>query len=65
MERCRKVDSKLWRGSIMSVAAQRSATAAFHNRFTLGVTRRTVPIMFSIAVVQASERRSGPEERAA
>jgi hypothetical protein len=32
---------------------------ALRHRFTLRLTRRTVPIMFSIALVQASERRSG------
>ena len=32
--------------------------AAFRHRFTLRQTRRTVPIMFSIELVQASERRS-------
>jgi hypothetical protein len=31
---------------------------ALRHRFTLRLTRRTVPIMFSIALVQASERRS-------
>ncbi len=30
----------------------------FRHRFTLRQTRRTVPIMFSIELVQASERRS-------
>lgn len=32
--------------------------AVFRHRFTLRQTRRTVPIMFSIELVQASERRS-------
>ena len=32
--------------------------AAFRHRFTLRQTRRTVPIMFSIELVQASDRRS-------
>src|SRR5262245_58822100 len=32
--------------------------AAFRHRFTLRQTRRTVPIMFSIELVQASERLS-------
>src|SRR5262249_37969678 len=36
-----------------------SAIAASRQRFTLRQTRRTVPMMFSIALVQASERRSG------
>ena len=43
----------------MPAAVQRSAIAALRHRFTLRLTRRTVPIMFSIALVQASERRSG------
>ena len=34
------------------------AIAAFRHRFTLRQTRRTVPIMFSIELVQASERLS-------
>jgi hypothetical protein len=38
---------------------QRSAIAALRQRFTLRQTLRTVPIMFLIALVQASERRSG------
>jgi hypothetical protein len=45
--------------SIMPAAVQRSAITALRQRFTLRLTRRTVPIMFSIALVQASERRSG------
>src|ERR1700676_942111 len=44
--------------SIMPAAVQRSAMAAFRHRFTLRQTRRTVPIMFSIELVQASDRRS-------
>jgi hypothetical protein len=44
--------------SNMPAAVQRSAIAAFCHRFTLRQTRRTVPIMFSIELVQASERRS-------
>ena len=43
----------------MPAAVQRSAIAALRQRFTLRLTRRTVPIMFSIALVQASDRRSG------
>jgi hypothetical protein len=39
----------------MPAAVQRNAIAAFHHRFTLRQTRRTVPIMFSIELVQASE----------
>ena len=35
-----------------------SAIAAFRHRFTLRQTRRTLPMMFSIELVQASERRS-------
>ena len=44
--------------SIIPAAVQRSAIAAFRQRFTLRQTRRTVPIMFSMELVQASERRS-------
>src|SRR5207342_2559874 len=44
--------------SIMPAAVQRSAMLAFRHRFTLRQTRRTVPITFSIELVQASERRS-------
>jgi hypothetical protein len=42
--------------SIMPAAVQRNAIAAFRHRFTLRQTWRTVPIMFSIELVQASER---------
>src|SRR5438105_8554661 len=42
--------------SIMPAAVQRNAIAAFRHRFTLRQTRRTVPIIFSIELVQASER---------
>jgi len=42
----------------MPAAVQRSAMAAFRHRFTLRQTRRTIPIMFSIELVQASDRRS-------
>src|SRR5437016_10383485 len=42
----------------MPAAVQRNAIAAFRHRFTLRQTRRTVPIMFSIELVQASERLS-------
>jgi len=38
--------------------ATENAIAAFRHRFTLRQTRRTVPIMFSIELVQASERLS-------
>ena len=44
--------------STMPAAVQRSAMAAYRHRFTLRQTRRTVPIIFSIELVQASERRS-------
>jgi hypothetical protein len=37
---------------------QRSALAALRQRFALRQTRRTVPSMFSIPLVQASEWRS-------
>jgi hypothetical protein len=43
--------------SIMPPAAQRSAIPVFRHRFTLLRTRRTVPIMFLMELVQASERR--------
>jgi hypothetical protein len=42
----------------MPAAVRRNAIAAFRHRFTLRQTRRTVPIMFSIELVQASERLS-------
>jgi hypothetical protein len=40
----------------MPAAVKRNAIAAFRHRFTLRQTRRTVPIMFPIELVQASER---------
>ena len=42
----------------MAAAVQRKAIEDELQRFTLRVTRRTVPIMFSMMLVQASERRS-------
>jgi hypothetical protein len=42
----------------MAVAVQRSAIAASCQRLTLRQTRRTVPFVFSMMLVQASERRS-------
>ena len=42
----------------MAAAVQRIAIEAERQRFTLRHTRRTVPITFSIILVQASERRS-------
>ena len=42
----------------MPAVVQRNAMSAFRHRFTLRQTRRTVPIMFSMLLVQASERRS-------
>jgi hypothetical protein len=39
----------------MPATVQRNAIAAFCQRFTLRQTRRTVPIMFSIELVQASD----------
>jgi hypothetical protein len=42
----------------MAAAVQRNAIEGELQRFTLRVTRRTVPIMFSMMLVQASERRS-------
>ena len=41
-----------------NAAVQRIAIEAERQRFTLRQTRRTVPITFSIMLVQASERRS-------
>ena len=40
--------------SIMPAVVQRNAMLAFRHRFTLRQTRRTVPIMFSMLLVQAS-----------
>jgi hypothetical protein len=45
--------------SCMAAAVQRNAIAASRQRLTLRQTRRMVPIMFSMMLVQASERRSG------
>src|ERR1700692_2887289 len=42
----------------MAAAVQRKAIEDELQRFTLRVTRRTVPIMFSMMLVQASERRN-------
>ena len=42
----------------MAAAVQRNAIEGELQRFTLRVTRRTVPIMFSMMLVQASELRS-------
>ena len=42
----------------MAAAVQRSAIDADRQRFTLRVTRRTVPIMFSMILVHARDRRS-------
>ena len=42
----------------MAAAVQRKAIEVELQRFTLRVTRRTVPIMFSMMLVQASKRRS-------
>jgi hypothetical protein len=44
--------------SIMPAAVQRNASRRFRHHFTLRQTWRTVPIMFSIELVQASERLS-------
>jgi hypothetical protein len=41
----------------MAAAVQRMAIEGELQRFTLRVTLRTVPIMFSMMLVQASERR--------
>jgi hypothetical protein len=42
----------------MAAAVHRNAIEGELQRFTLRVTRRAVPIMFSMMLVQASERRS-------
>jgi hypothetical protein len=42
----------------MAAAVQRSAIDAELHRFTLRLMRRTVPIMFSMMFVQASDRLS-------
>ena len=42
----------------MAAAVQRKAIEDELQRFTLRVTRRTVPIIFSMMLVQASERRN-------
>ena len=42
----------------MAAAVQRKAIEDELQRFTLRVTRRTVPIIFSMMLVQAGERRS-------
>lgn len=47
----------------MPAAAHRSAIEAWRQRFTLCVTRLIVPCMFSIALVQASDRRSSGGKR--
>jgi len=44
--------------SCMAAAVQRKAMDAERQRFTLRQTRRTVAIIFSTMLVQASERRS-------
>ena len=43
---------------LIAAAVQRSAIDASRQRLTLRQTRRMVPIMFSMMLVQASERRS-------
>ena len=45
-------------------ADQRKAIEDELQRFTLRVTRRTVPIIFSMMLVQASKRRNSAEDRA-
>ena len=52
------VVGSLWLASRIAAAVQRIAIEAERQRFTLRQTRRTVPITFSIMLVQASERRS-------
>ena len=42
----------------MAAAVQRIAIETERHRFTFRQTRRTVPITFSMMLVQASERRS-------
>src|SRR3954447_2603262 len=44
--------------SCIAAAVQRSAIDASRQRLTLRQTRRMAPIMFSMMLVQASERRS-------
>ena len=46
----------LFLASCMAAAVQRKAIEAERQRFTLRLTRRTVPIMFSIMLVHARER---------
>ena len=48
----------------MAAPIQRKAIEDELQRFTLRVTRRTVPIIFSMMLVQASERRNSAEDRA-
>jgi hypothetical protein len=45
----------------MAAAVHRNAIEGELQRFTLRVTRRTVPFMFSMMLVQASERRSSAD----
>ena len=49
--------------SSIAAAVQRSAISAPRHRLTLRQTRRTVPFMFSMMLVQASDRRSSPAGR--
>jgi hypothetical protein len=48
----------------MAATVHRNAIEGELQRFTLRVTRRTVPIMFSMMLVQASERRSSAADPA-
>src|SRR5260221_13949601 len=50
--------AKAFFASFMAAAVQRKAIEDELQRFTLRVTRRTVPIIFSMMLVQASERRN-------
>ncbi len=49
---------KPFAASIMPAAVQRGAVLASRHRLTLPQTRRIVPFMFSMMLVQASDRRS-------
>src|SRR6202048_952009 len=50
--------AKPFLASFMAAAVQRKAIEDELQRFTLRVTRRTGPIIFSMMLVQASERRN-------
>ena len=54
---------KPFAASIMAAPVQRSAMEASYQRLTLRQTRRIVPFMFSMILVQASERGSSAGKR--